>query len=69
MLITNDKVFGYVWFKRYFEWKYLLLYWKNKISEKVKSQISIIRRLMFISGLMTENRGLHWNRYCKLRRN
>jgi len=61
------QVYGWCWSDSMQEWQWLFLYTKVK-KVIVRYSQYIYSLLFYTSGFLSENRGIHWNRYNRIKR-
>ena len=61
-------VIGWCWSKWLQEWELSLLYWSIAGFKETEPQVMAVDRQFYTSGFMSQERGLHWHRRCRLAR-
>lgn len=56
------------WFDSFGEQVYILIYWKIVRLVQIYQQVITLPRMGYWSGFLSTDRGLHWNRYPKIKR-
>jgi len=62
LYIFRDAVVNWVYSKRFNYWSLRIIYWKQKVSERLREMKCCFRRVVYFSGFCSRNRGRHWDR-------